>query len=140
MTFWERLLRSLGLRPYSKRSFRLDARLVYSIHALAKKEQRPAEEVAAELLTGALLTRQEAEARLARFRELSRREQEVTALICLGFTNEEIGQYLVISTQTVKVHVHSILTKFNLHSKAKLREYLADWDFSNWANNRWEGN
>lgn len=132
MSLWKNLLRALGLARPPRRSFRFDAGLAHSIRLMAEQEQRSDEEVAASLLTEALLKRQAAEEYLRRWRDLSPREQEVAALICLNYTNEEIAHRLVISTQTVKTHVRNALWKFGVNSKTELSEMLADWDFSAW--------
>ena len=123
------------LRPgcASKRAFRFDLPLARQIQAHAAEEKRPAGDVAAELLHYALKHRQEAERRLHLWKKLTEREQQVAALVCLGgkpLTNRKIGERLVISPETVKTHIRSILYKFDLHSKAELGEFLTDWDFS----------
>ena len=64
--------------------------------------------------------------------QLTPREQEVAALVCLGYTNDEIARRLVISTSTVKSHVRNILQKFRLNGKLELKGVLRDWDFSAW--------
>lgn len=133
MSFWQRLLRLLGYRKSSDRlSFPVDAILIRSLQELAEVERRSETELASELLTYALAQRNVAEANLLRWRGLSEREQEVAALICLGYTNREIAIRLVISTETVKSHVSRILNKFGLHNRSDLRQVLSDWDFSAW--------
>ena len=64
--------------------------------------------------------------------QLTPREQQVAALVCLGYTNHEIAHRLVISTSTVKSHVRNILQKFRLNGKLELKGVLRDWDFSAW--------
>jgi DNA-binding CsgD family transcriptional regulator len=132
-SLWDYLLHKLGLSPPPGRSFRLDAQLARSLRVLAEQEQRPADEVAAELLVEAMRKRDAAEVQLRRWRELSRREQEVVALTCLDYTNDEIAAQLVISRETVKTHLRNALFKFDLRTKNDLREALADWDFSAWV-------
>jgi DNA-binding NarL/FixJ family response regulator len=53
-----------------------------------------------------------------RFATLTPREREVAALIAEGRTNREIATELVLSLATVKDHVHSILAKAGLPSRA----------------------
>ena len=62
---------------------------------------------------------------------LSRREQEVTALICLGYRSYEIASTLGISYETVRSHSKHVYAKFGLNRKA-LRLTLAGWDFESW--------
>ena len=133
MSLWQRLLRLLGYRKSSYRlSFPVDTILIRSLQELAEVERRSETELASELLTYALAQRNVAEANLLRWRGLSEREQEVAALICLGYTNREIAVRLVISAETVKSHVSRILNKFGLRNRSELRQLLSDWDFSAW--------
>ncbi|MGD9092990.1 MAG: helix-turn-helix transcriptional regulator [Anaerolineales bacterium] len=133
MSFWRRLLRKFSFRRSTDTlTFDVDLDLKYSLQRLAKRQQRPEDELAAELLSFALAQRNAAEARLELWRDLSPREQQVVALICLGYTNRQIANQLVISTETVKSHVRNALRKFSVRSKVELRQVLADWDFSTW--------
>lgn len=52
------------------------------------------------------------------FAALSAREREVTALLARGRTNAEIAGALVITIATVKDHVHNILEKTGLRTRA----------------------
>ncbi len=49
---------------------------------------------------------------------LSEREQEVLALLVQGQTNKQIAGVLTITVNTVKKHVQSIFTKFNVDNRA----------------------
>ncbi len=48
---------------------------------------------------------------------LTRREDEVLALLCEGLTNEEIAVRLVVSTRTVDHHVSAVLGKLGVGSR-----------------------
>jgi len=50
---------------------------------------------------------------------LSRREQEVLTLLVAGATNRAIAQELVLSTETVKGHVSSILRKLRVSNRSE---------------------
>lgn len=52
--------------------------------------------------------------------ELSKREIEVLQLICLGYTNNEIGERLYISPKTVDNHRTNLLSKTNTKNTAHL--------------------
>lgn len=48
---------------------------------------------------------------------LTEREREILALMAKGLRNKEIGGRLLITTQTVKNHVHNILEKLRVHRR-----------------------
>jgi DNA-binding NarL/FixJ family response regulator len=99
---------------------------------LAEQEQLPEEEIHAGLLAAALAQHHSTRDLWSRWDSLSPREQEVTALICLGYTNNEIAAKLGISHTTIKTHIRNILVKYQMHGKAELRIALEDWDFREW--------
>ena len=132
MFLLKRLLRTLGFRPTPRLSFHTEQALLDSLQELVDEEQRPREQVLSDLLAQGLARRQAAQANLRRWQALSEREQQVAALVCLNYTNRQIGLRLSISPETVKSHVHNLLSKFELHAKVELRQQLADWDFSAW--------
>jgi DNA-binding CsgD family transcriptional regulator len=126
---FQRLFRSERSRP--ERGFAVDVQLQTTLEDLAKREKRPVDEVANDLLQQALGEREVAEARLGPWWELTPRQKEIVAMICQGYTNQEIAIQLNISTETVKSHVRTILQRFDVHSKAELRGRLAGWEFTN---------
>jgi two-component system NarL family response regulator len=50
---------------------------------------------------------------------LTRREQEILALIADGKTNQEIAKLLYIAPGTVRVHVHTILQKLDVRDRTQ---------------------
>lgn len=132
MNFLERLFRRLRRSREPGRTFALDGELIQSVQALAGQEDRPDDEVAADLISFALAHRQAAEENLRRWHSLSPREQQVVALVCCNLTSRQIAQKLYISPETVKVHVRNALTKFGVRTRYELRLALADWDFREW--------
>jgi DNA-binding NarL/FixJ family response regulator len=46
--------------------------------------------------------------------------------VAAGFSNQEIAERLVISENTVKYHVHSILEKLNLSDRRDAALYARD--------------
>jgi len=57
---------------------------------------------------------------------LTRRERDVFHLAANGLTNREIGQTLVLTEGTARVHVEHILAKLDLHSRARLAAWAAE--------------
>lgn len=50
---------------------------------------------------------------------LTRREQEILALIAIGKSNQEIAELLHITIGTVRVHVHAILQKLEVRDRTQ---------------------
>jgi ATP/maltotriose-dependent transcriptional regulator MalT len=120
----------------ASRVFLQDEGLIAVIKDVAKQQQRAEEEIIADFTTVGLnqfLAQNEMEKRWA---SLSHREQQVIALICLGYRNYEIAKILTIAPETVKTHLQRIFDKFDLRSSKALRLALKDWDFRGW----WERN
>ena len=123
-------------RAASSRLFLQDAELIAAIKDVAQQQKRAEEEVIADFTKVGLnqfLTQNEM---AGHWSSLSHREQQVVALICLGYRNYEIAQTLVIAPETVKAHLQHIFDKFHLRSSKELRLALKDWDFREW----WEQN
>jgi DNA-binding CsgD family transcriptional regulator len=131
MTFWKLLLQKLSRRSI-KRRYELDQAAVQSLRILAERQHRKEEDLAADLLSFALAQHEITDIYLESWKRLSEREQQITALICLQYTNQQIANRLSISPHTVKSHVRNISHKFGLKTKADLRQALANWDFSAW--------
>jgi len=127
-----RLSGRLGLRPGDERIFALDEQLATYVYALAEYERRQPDQVVNELLASGLVQRDMADEAWQRWLSLSPREQQVAALVCLDYTNRQVAARLVISPETVKVHVRNALAKYGLRSRNELRMMLAEWDFSAW--------
>jgi DNA-binding CsgD family transcriptional regulator len=53
-------------------------------------------------------------------RVLTSRELQVVALICRGMSNRRIGTELFVSESTVKFHVHNLLRKLGVRTRAEI--------------------
>ncbi|MBP1683411.1 MAG: hypothetical protein H6Q27_975, partial [Ignavibacteriaceae bacterium] len=60
---------------------------------------------------------------IARSARITKRELDVMELIADGYTNKEIAQKLNISTYTIKSHVHNILEKLALSTRAQIAKH-----------------
>ncbi len=132
MSLLQRLLRTLRSPRSGKITFEVDEPVLRSLREWSRIEQRSEADIATELLVNALEERRLAEQRLQLWLGLSRREREVTALSCLGYTNRQIAQRLSISPETVKTHMANALHKFGVRTRQELASMLANWDFSAW--------
>jgi RNA polymerase sigma factor (sigma-70 family) len=111
----------------------LDPELSARLWQAAERQGRPPRALVHDLLTAGLeqaWRRRQAQAALDR---LTPRQQQVTKLTTLGYTNHQIAEALVVSPETVKTHIRHVLEKFDVASKADLRVLLLDvrarwWD------------
>ena len=60
---------------------------------------------------------------------LTMRELEVLQLLGTGAKNQDIANRLVLSENTVKVHVHNILEKLDLRNRREAGQYARRYDF-----------
>ena len=58
--------------------------------------------------------------RSKRLARLTTRHRQIATLVCRGLSNRAIGQRLGLTEGTVKVHLHAIYEKLNIHSITKL--------------------
>ena len=133
MSILRRLLSLIGLRPISApRKFQVSESMQITLTTLAQYEGRPENELIQDLVAAGLTQYYESEDLWKKWRSLTPREQDVAALVCLGFTNREIAARLSIAPNTVKSRLQNVLRKFNIHKRTDLRAMLSIWDFSPW--------
>lgn len=128
----ERILQVFNPEQNPRPAIPVDAQLLSLLEQLAAEEQRPVADVVAELLWHAVTDRLAAVENFQPWEELTPREKQTAALACLGYTNHEIAESMVISTNTVKTHIRHVLRKFRVSSKSELGQALAGWDFAAW--------
>lgn len=120
------------LRRSSKLKVDLDENSLIMLDELVQGQAYGVEELATGLLTKAVYEYYQATNKKIRLWEsLSKRQQQVAALVCLRYTNDQIAEKLHISSDTVKTHVSNILRKFNVRSRYQLGYMLRRWDFNN---------
>ena len=118
------------------RIFLQDEEIVAIIREVAKQQGRSEEEIITDFTKVGWDQLQQETEMVERWNSLSHREQQVVALICLGYRNYQIAETLVIAPETVKTHLQNIFAKFNLRSSKELRLVLKEWNFAEW----WEKN
>lgn len=132
MGFWQAVKAWLRLTPPAGvRTFTLEDEVFQGLESLSQREHQAPEKLANRLLSQAIWEQQAGRV-LERWYRLTPREQEVAALICLGYTTQRIADRLTVSNGTIKGYAHRILEKFEVHSREEMREMLAHWDFSAW--------
>jgi DNA-binding CsgD family transcriptional regulator len=135
MSIWDRFLYLIGKRSTpGPRSYRFDVSdsLQKTLSTIAKDEGRPENELIPELLNAGLTQYVSNERIWKKWEILSPREKDVAALVCLGYTNREMGARLSISSETVKDRLETAMYKLNITKRAELRLLFANWDFSEW--------
>jgi RNA polymerase sigma factor (sigma-70 family) len=117
-------------------SFEVDADLSNQLRTAARASRQSPEAFATELLARGL----EREVLRTQVRSildaLTPREQEVTWYTARGYTNRQIAEALVVSTETVKTHVRHVLEKLGVRSKADLRLLLLNLGIRWWESVR----
>src|SRR5690349_667139 len=58
--------------------------------------------------------------RSKRLAGLTNRRRQVATLVTRGLSNRDIAEKLSVTEGTVKVHLHAIYEKLNIHSRTKL--------------------
>ena len=114
------------------RTFHADQELLAAIQESAQQQGRTEEEVWMDFVRRGhdqYLQTSELE---ACWDNLTDREQEVTALACMGRRNYEIADILNISHETVKTHMQKIFTKFDIRDRNELRRALKNWQLQEW--------
>ena len=107
--------------------------LSLELYKLVQGQSYNIEELATRLLAQAIRDYyQTTDENVRLWESLSTRQQQVAALVCLKYTNDEIAAKLYISPYTVKTHVSNILHKFNVSGRHQLAHILRKWDFSSY--------
>ena len=129
----DRLLHRFGYVRITQPMLYIGQELLPVLEEMAYRDQQNVEEMARALLVTAVNKRLADATHLQLWQELTRREKQTAALVCLGFTNQEIAARMIISVNTVKTHIRSIFSKFEVNSKSELQTILSGWDFTEWS-------
>src|SRR5574340_158139 len=112
--------------------FSRDAQLRRTVQEMAVSQRRAEHEVYDDLIESGMKALSQTHKYEETWGLLSAREQQVTALICMGFRSYEIAMTLGVSYETVRSHSKHIYAKFGLGRK-ELRQALEQWDFEYWC-------
>jgi DNA-binding CsgD family transcriptional regulator len=61
---------------------------------------------------------------------LTKRQKEVVALICQGYSTRQVATRLDTQTGTVNTHLSKAMRRFGVDSRQELQALLANWDFA----------
>ena len=136
MSILDRIFRwlSSSKRRSQTRLYELDQSLNEVVGDLSLREQRSPDAIVSDLVEKGLNQLYSEQALVQQWQGLSLRERDVTALVCLGYTNRQIASQLDISAETVKTHLRNILIKLHLRSRTQLALIFENWDFGEWDN------
>ncbi len=107
--------------------------LLQQIQQLAMTEGVGVDEMTLEILQAGVAKRQAYHQALRMWHTLTPREKDVSALICMGCSNDEIAHQMHIARGTVRTHIRHILKKFRVENRLQVRDKLWWWDFETWA-------
>jgi len=115
-----------------RRAYDYDEHLILTLKNAAHQQGRTPEEVldeAVKLGEERFLQQQKL---TDLWNNLSSREQEVAALICLQYNRNQIAEVLRITPGTARTHLENIYIKFDVHTARHLSALLRDWDMLDW--------
>jgi len=133
MSIWHTLLYWIGLCPTpGPRTYEIAESLQVSLKTLAQHEGRPEHELLPDIVAAGLTQYSTNDRVWKEWESLTPREQEVTALVCVGCTNGQVAVRMGITEAGVKFHLRNVYVKFQVKKRTQLRQKLAGWDFSEW--------
>ncbi len=133
MSIWERFLYMIGLRSNpDPRTFKVSESLYVTLTTLAQHEGRPEDDFAQQILAAGLTAYYSVDELWKKWEMLTPREKEVTALVCLGYTNRQAAARMGVTPDTIKFHIHNIFEKYGVRSRSQLQQLLSIWDFDAW--------
>ena len=118
-------------KEQNTRVFLRDEQVVVKVKEIAVDQRREEQEVYNDIIEAGMKVLRDKDHYASIWDSLSHREQQVTALTCLGYRSYEMADMLGISYETIRTHSKHIYVKFGLGRK-ELRLALQDWDFEEW--------
>jgi DNA-binding CsgD family transcriptional regulator len=133
MSIWQRFLYWIGLRSNpGPRYYKFSETTQVTLKTLSEHDGLPEQKLAQDLIAAGLSHYSSTGEFFKKWESLTPREKDVTALICLGYTDREICNRFAIAPGTVRTHITNLFKKFQVNSRHELRILLSEWDFSAW--------
>jgi DNA-binding NarL/FixJ family response regulator len=107
------------------------AKLVASLRSVQKGESALSRAMTLRLMKELARTREPETTEDPALGKLTSREKDVLVEVATGKSNQEIADRLVISENTVKYHVHSILNKLNLRDRKEMTRFAREHGIKN---------
>ncbi len=105
--------------------------LVSAIRSVMEGEMVIPPSMVKALVSGSLKGKEETAEAIPQKDPLTQREKEVLHYICLGYTNQEMAELLIVSTKTVEKHKSNIMEKLNFSRRHELVRYALENDLVN---------
>ncbi len=102
------------------------SKLVAALRAVQKGESALSRTMTLRLMEELSRTKMSTEPVAAAFANLTQREIDVLRQIASGKSNQEIAEHFVLSENTVKYHVHSILDKLEVSDRKAAARYARE--------------
>ena len=133
MLILHRLLYWIGLRPTpGPRTYEINESLNVSLATLAQHEGRPEHELILDIVAAGLTQYSTKDRIWKQWESLTPREQEATALVCLGYPNGQMAVRMGVTQSGVKFHLRNVYGKLKVKNRTELRKKFVGWDFSGW--------
>jgi len=133
MSILHKLLYWIGLRSTpGPRTYEINESLNVSLATLAQHEGRPEHDLILDIVAAGLTQYSTRDRIWKQWESLTPREQEATALACLGYTNGQMAVRMGITQAGVKFHLRNVYAKLQVKNRVGLRKKFAGWDFTGW--------
>jgi DNA-binding NarL/FixJ family response regulator len=130
-SFWKSIQKRMGRQPKGS-SLAVDLDTYDQLARIGKETNQTPSMVANAIIQNAIAKKETFDTTEQVWRGLSPDEQDVVALICLGYTSRQIASIMDIPMNTVEIHAKSVLIKFKVMDRNGLRRLFTGWDFRGW--------
>ena len=131
-SLFNKLVKKVKKTKPKKRTYHQDASLVATLKKVARQQGRSPKAIVDEMAKWHEQDQLRQEKVRALWRKMASREQEVTALACLGYDRNQMAEILSVSPETIKTHLDNIFRKLNVRTTKHVVAIFQGWDFAKW--------
>lgn len=131
-SFFRKFIEKNETRGRDRRAYSHEEFLVTTIQEVADRQGRSPEAVVVDLAKWDAKEQHRQEKLLQCWEKLSYREQEITALVCLGYDRNQMAEKLSIGSETVKSHLNHIFRKLDVRTTRHIVAIFEGWNFAMW--------